>query len=95
MRPRSDWTSVRCTDSAALHAIAGRLHRQRFASLVDGPPLTEGQEVFWDEIVKELEWRSARRRRAYKRCVCSLCWSERTALTSADDASVWPPSTRG
>jgi hypothetical protein len=36
--------------------------------------ISEGQDAFWDEIIAELEWRSCRVRRPYRRCTCELCF---------------------
>lgn len=69
MDARSRWRSVRQEDTRTLHALAGRLRRQ----LAEGQELSEGQDAWWDEIIRELVWRSARRRRGFTRCTCDLC----------------------
>lgn len=68
MNRRSSWVVVRSWDSVQCHKIAMRLQRQ----LWEGG-LTDGQERLFDQVIAELEWRSARKRRRYKRCWCEFC----------------------
>ena len=65
---RSAWKPVRQSSSERLHSLAGRLQRQRW-----GPGLSKGQEQLWTQIVAELVYRSARKRRWCQRCSCYLC----------------------
>ncbi len=71
MRRRSTWVVVRSHSGKALHALAGRLFRERMEH-----DLTVGQEALWDQIIAELEWRSARRRRGFEWCTCALCFRQ-------------------
>lgn len=75
---RATWCAVRRDSSEHLHALAGRFLRQFTQSGYPtyGPPLTEGQERMWDQVLGELQWRSARRRRGYRRCACEFCFLE-------------------
>lgn len=66
---RASWCQVRREDGVRLHSLAYKLQQQRIES-----GLSEGQERLWDQIIGELEWRSARTRRGYKRCACELCF---------------------
>lgn len=68
MDRRAAWCRVRRADSTWLHKMAMRLQR---LNCEEG--LTEGQDRLWDQIIAELEWRSARKRRAYDRCACEFC----------------------
>lgn len=70
-RPRN--RSVQAQDSTVLHSIAGLWERAR---LENGGELSEKQEWYWDLIIAELEWRSARERKAgHLGCVCRFCVS--------------------
>jgi len=70
---RSCWITVRERTTAELHKLAQRFQRQRWDALQD---LTEGQERMWDQIMAELVWRSARKRRGYVQCSCEYCFSQ-------------------
>lgn len=76
LRNRSSWPSVRKADSRWLHMMGRRLQRDR--TIRD---LTQGQEALWHQLVSELEYRSARKRRWCEQCACDLCamdpsWSD-------------------
>lgn len=75
---RSTWTSVRDRTSQELHAVGGRLLYQSFDAQEDGslPGLSDGQEALLDQILLELVYRSARKRRWCDRCTCELCTPE-------------------
>lgn len=66
---RATWCHVRRSESPHLHSLALRLQGQRMRDV-----LSEGQELLWDQIITELEWRSSRTRRGHKRCTCELCF---------------------
>lgn len=66
---RATWSQVRREDSERLHSLGRRLQRQGF----EGKDLTDGQEALFVQIISELEWRSRRKRRGYRRCYCDLC----------------------
>lgn len=48
--------------------MARRLQRDRQTR-----DLSNGQEALWHQLVSELEYRSARKRRWCERCDCDLC----------------------
>lgn len=68
MHNRSSWKPIRQSSSERLHALAGRLQRDRWAH-----DLTRGQEHLWTQIIAELVYRSARKRRWCEQCECDLC----------------------
>lgn len=69
---RSTWVAVRQNSSDRLHALA---HHFQEAYRLD--QLSEGQDRMWTQVIGELEWRSYRTRRGYKRCACDLCYVAR------------------
>lgn len=54
--------------SPALHAVAGKMNRER-----QGADLTPSQEWLFDAIVAELEQRRRRARPIWSSCSCYLC----------------------
>jgi hypothetical protein len=63
---------VRDRSSKELHAILMKFQRQ----LWEEGDLTDGQHRYFDQAVAELVWRSARKRRNYRRCWCEFCFTE-------------------
>jgi hypothetical protein len=79
---RSTWCQIRAEDTSRLHSIAIKLQGQR---LTNPEGLTDRQELLWDQIIGELEWRSARVRRPYTRCLCELCFFDPFELEHQED----------
>lgn len=59
---------VRQLGSSQLHGLALKLRNSFWAG-----DASLKQEWLFDVVCNELEWRSARPGRGYRRCVCELC----------------------
>lgn len=59
---------VRSMDQVSLHGLAGKLRREWWAG-----EASQRQDWLLEQVLAELEWRSARPGRGFRRCVCELC----------------------
>ncbi len=70
MQSRSSWLGVRERTSSQLHGLGMRLQHLGW----EANALSRGQDLLFDQVLTELQWRSARKRRRYRRCWCELCF---------------------